>query len=113
MDIKIDEIIKSNPGISQSDALKIYNDEFNLNKSRGFLNVSAEHTMSQSNLNIIPQHSPLRRRDLSADLQGHSVLENIYKNLLDRISPSRETNQQDQLNPNTSDKKKEFRTVQN
>lgn len=68
MDFKIDEIMKSNPGISQSDAFKIYNDEFNLNKSRGLVNVSAEHTMSQSNLNIIPQHSPLRRRDLSADL---------------------------------------------
>jgi hypothetical protein len=54
MDCKIDEIMKSNPGISQSDAFKIYNDEFNLNKSRGLLNVSGEHTMSQSNLNIIP-----------------------------------------------------------
>jgi hypothetical protein len=50
--------MKSNPGISQSDAFKIYNEEF-LNKSRGgvgLLNVSGgvDNTMSQSHLNIIP-----------------------------------------------------------
>jgi hypothetical protein len=78
------------------------------------LNVSGDHTMSQSHLNIIPQHSPLRRRDLSADLQGGSTLENIYKNLLDRISPNRDVNQLDHQNSKSDQKNnKNYRMMQN
>jgi len=49
---------------------------------------------------------------LSADLQGGSVLENIYKNLLDRISPNRDVNQLDNQNPKSDQKNNEnYRTI--